>query len=49
LIAFCQVHPASYKKPRTVDFIPQLPKNAYGKTVKRELRDQYCQSHKRRI
>ena len=49
LIAFCQVHLASYKKPRTVEFIPQLPKNAYGKILKRELREQYWQGQKRRI
>jgi long-chain acyl-CoA synthetase len=34
LIAFCQEHLASYKKPHTVEFIPQLPKNAYGKILK---------------
>lgn len=49
LIAFCQEHLASYKKPRTVEFIPQLPKNAYGKILKRELREQYWQEQKRRI
>jgi acyl-CoA synthetase (AMP-forming)/AMP-acid ligase II len=49
LIAFCQEHLASYKKPRTVEFIPQLPKNAYGKVLKRELREQYWQNQQRRI
>ena len=49
LIAFCQAHLASYKKPRTVEFIPQLPKNAYGKILKRELREQYWQAQQRRI
>jgi acyl-CoA synthetase (AMP-forming)/AMP-acid ligase II len=49
LIAFCQEHLASYKKPRTVEFIPQLPKNAYGKILKRELREQYWQGQQRRI
>ena len=49
LIAFCQAHLASYKKPHTVDFIPQLPKNAYGKILKRELREQYWQAQQRRI
>lgn len=49
LIAFCQAHLASYKKPRTVEFIPQLPKNAYGKILKRELREQYWQGQQRRI
>jgi acyl-CoA synthetase (AMP-forming)/AMP-acid ligase II len=49
LIAFCQAHLASYKKPRTVEFISQLPKNAYGKILKRELREQYWQGQQRRI
>jgi acyl-CoA synthetase (AMP-forming)/AMP-acid ligase II len=49
LIAFCQNHLASYKKPRTVEFISQLPKNAYGKILKRELREQYWQGQQRRI
>jgi acyl-CoA synthetase (AMP-forming)/AMP-acid ligase II len=49
LIAFCQEHMASYKKPRTVEFVAQLPKNAYGKILKRELREQYWQGQQRRI
>jgi acyl-CoA synthetase (AMP-forming)/AMP-acid ligase II len=49
LIAFCQESLASYKKPRTVEFIPQLPKNAYGKILKRELREQYWQGQQHRI
>jgi acyl-CoA synthetase (AMP-forming)/AMP-acid ligase II len=49
LIAFCEAHLASYKKPRTVEFTPQLPKNAYGKILKRELREQYWKGQKRRI
>jgi acyl-CoA synthetase (AMP-forming)/AMP-acid ligase II len=49
LIAFCQDQLASYKKPRSVEFISQLPKNAYGKILKRELRDQYWQGQQRRI
>ena len=38
LIAFCRNHIASYKKPRSVDFVEELPKNNYGKVLKRELR-----------
>ncbi len=47
--AFCRQHLASYKKPRTVEFVPELPKNAYGKILKRELREQYWQDRERRI
>ncbi|MFL5655116.1 MAG: acyl-CoA synthetase [Ktedonobacteraceae bacterium] len=46
---FCRQHLASYKKPRTVEFVPDLPKNAYGKVLKRELREQYWQGRERRI
>jgi acyl-CoA synthetase (AMP-forming)/AMP-acid ligase II len=39
LIAFCRERLASYKKPRHVVFTGELPKNASGKILKRELRD----------
>ena len=41
LINFCKDHIASFKKPKSVDFIDEIPKNNYGKIVKRELRDKY--------
>ena len=41
LIDFCKDHIASFKKPKSVDFIGEIPKNNYGKIVKRELRDKY--------
>ena len=47
--ALCRQHLASYKKPRTVEFVPELPKSAYGKILKRELREQYWQGRARRI
>ena len=47
--ALCMQHLASYKKPRTVEFVPELPKSAYGKILKRELREQYWQGRERRI
>ena len=40
LVAFCREEIASYKKPRHVVFVDSLPKNASGKVLKRELRDQ---------
>ena len=46
---FCRQHLASYKKPRTVEFVPELPKSAYGKILKRELREQYWRGRERRI
>jgi long-chain acyl-CoA synthetase len=49
LIDFCRDHIASYKKPRSVDFVDELPRNNYGKIVKRELRDAYWQGRERRV
>lgn len=41
LIEFCQARIASYKKPRTVDFVTELPVSGHGKVLKRELREQW--------
>lgn len=32
---------ARYKAPRSVDFVPALPRTNTGKVLKRDLRDQY--------
>ena len=32
---------ADYKKPRSVDFVDEIPKNAYGKVLRRELKARY--------
>jgi acyl-CoA synthetase (AMP-forming)/AMP-acid ligase II len=39
LIAHCRGALASYKKPKVVHFATELPKNAYGKVLKRQLRE----------
>jgi acyl-CoA synthetase (AMP-forming)/AMP-acid ligase II len=39
LIAFCRDHLASFKKPKRIEFLTELPKNAYGKVLRRQLRD----------
>jgi acyl-CoA synthetase (AMP-forming)/AMP-acid ligase II len=39
LIDFCRGRMASFKKPRRVVFVPDLPKNAAGKVLKRQLRE----------
>jgi acyl-CoA synthetase (AMP-forming)/AMP-acid ligase II len=49
LIAFCKEHIASYKKPKSVDFVENLPKNNYGKILKRELRAIYWKSKDRQV
>jgi acyl-CoA synthetase (AMP-forming)/AMP-acid ligase II len=37
---------ASYKTPREVEFLPELPRNATGKILKRELREREGQTQK---
>jgi acyl-CoA synthetase (AMP-forming)/AMP-acid ligase II len=40
IIELCRTQMASYKKPKHVVFVDELPRNAAGKILKRELRDQ---------
>ena len=40
---------AGYKRPRSVDFIDKLPRNASGKLLKRTLREPYWQGLERRM
>lgn len=49
LIAFCLSHMASYKKPKSVEFVAALPKSAYGKVLKRELRDKFWTDKGQRV
>ena len=39
--AFCRERIADFKAPKSVDFVSELPKSPYGKTLKRVLRDEY--------
>jgi acyl-CoA synthetase (AMP-forming)/AMP-acid ligase II len=41
LIAFCREHLGSFKKPKRIEFVTELPKNAYGKVLRRDLRDRF--------
>ena len=49
IIEHCKRHMASYKKPQSVEFLSALPKNAYGKVLKRELRDRYWADRRRKV
>ena len=42
VIAFCRGSIADYKCPKHVHICPELPKNEYGKVLKRELRKRYA-------
>ncbi len=37
IISFCKKHIASYKTPKSVDFIDSLPKNPQGKFLKKRF------------
>jgi long-chain acyl-CoA synthetase len=41
LMAFCRDRLAHFKCPRSVDFVPELPREDTGKIFKRKLREQY--------
>ena len=41
VIEYCKCHLASYKKPKSVEFVEALPRNPSGKVLKTELRERY--------
>lgn len=49
IIDFCRQNLASFKKPKSVELINELPKNPYGKILKRDLREKYWKGQERRI
>ncbi|MEZ4333676.1 MAG: AMP-binding protein [Myxococcota bacterium] len=49
LVEHCRARLAGYKKPQSVDFVPELPKGSTGKILKREIRERYWQGVARRV
>jgi long-chain acyl-CoA synthetase len=45
----CREHLASYKRPRSIDIVRELPRNTMGKLLKRELRDPYWKDRERKV
>jgi acyl-CoA synthetase (AMP-forming)/AMP-acid ligase II len=41
IMEHCREHLASFKRPRSVVFVDELPRNPMGKVIKRELREKY--------
>ena len=41
LLAYCKEHLASFKCPKTVQVVADLPRNATGKVLKRQLREPF--------
>jgi acyl-CoA synthetase (AMP-forming)/AMP-acid ligase II len=49
IISFCKRYLASYKKPKSIEFVDAIPKNPYGKVLKRDLREKYWVGEARRV
>ncbi|HVW34446.1 MAG TPA: long-chain fatty acid--CoA ligase [Acidimicrobiia bacterium] len=49
VIAFASEHLAGYKKPKTVDFVADLPKTTYGKIDKKAIRGPYWAGRDRMV
>jgi long-chain acyl-CoA synthetase len=49
IIAYARTNLAHYKCPTSVEFVAELPRNATGKILKRELREPHWLGHDRRI
>ncbi len=41
IMEWCRERLASFKRPRTVVFVKDLPRNPLGKLIKREIREKY--------
>ena len=49
IMDFCQGKIAGFKRPRSVDFIDELPRNPTGKILKRVLRKKYWEGRDREV
>jgi long-chain acyl-CoA synthetase len=49
ILAHCKDALASYKRPRSIEFVAELPRNTMGKLLKRELRDPYWKGRERNV
>jgi len=49
IIDICKQHLAGYKIPKTVEFVEELPRNAMGKILKRELRSPHWKHAERQV
>ncbi len=49
IVSHCREKLSGYKIPRQIELSSDLPKSAYGKVLKREIRESYWRGHDRRI
>jgi long-chain acyl-CoA synthetase len=49
LLDFCAARLAKYKRPKSIDFVAEMPRDPSGKLFKRKLRDPYWQGREKAI
>lgn len=49
IIAYARTQIAGFKVPKSIDFIPELPRNPSGKILRRELRAPYWEGQSRKV
>jgi acyl-CoA synthetase (AMP-forming)/AMP-acid ligase II len=49
IVQHCRKHLAGYKKPKSVDFIEEIPKNLYGKIDRRALKMPFWKGYERLV
>jgi long-chain acyl-CoA synthetase len=49
LLDYCAEYLSNYKRPKAIDFVVSLPKNATGKILRRDLREPFWSGRERRI
>ena len=49
VIDHCKANIASYKKPKSVEFVDMLPRSALGKVLKHELRAPFWEGRDRKV
>ena len=47
ILAHCADRLAGFKRPKSVDFVPAMPRDPNGTLYKRRLRDTYWEGHER--
>ena len=49
IINYTRERVAAYKAPKSIDFIPEMPRNPSGKILRRELRAPYWKGQERQV
>ena len=49
ILEFCKGKLGGFKRPRSVDFVEELPRNPSGKVLKKQLREPYWEGRSRRV